>query len=129
MGKRLTRSTTPPERLVLTSWPMPNITGLSSEQRKRFYALKDALTAYVEGQTITPLLKGLGIWGEVFYRAYDKCVALDERGKPFGWVGLLPYLEIKPRRRTAPLVKRGRGGLAGALMQFLDTHSDIAEAL
>lgn len=129
MGNRLTRSTTPPERLGLTSWPMPNITGLSSEQRKRFYALKDALTAYVEGQTITPLLKGLGIWGEVFYRAYDKCVALDERGKPFGWVGLLPYLEIKPRRRTAPLVKRGRGGLAGALMQFLDTHSDIAEAL
>lgn len=129
MAKRLTRSTTPPERLTLSTWPMPNVTGLSSEQRKRFYALKDAVTAYLEGQTITPLLNGLSIWSEVFYRAYDKCVALDERGNPFGWVGLLPYLEIKPRRRTAPLVKRGRAGLAGALTQFLGTHVDIVEGL
>lgn len=129
MAKRLVRSTTPPERLMVSSWPMPNVTGLSSEQRKRFYALKEALTAYVNGQTLTPLLRGLNIRGEVFYRAYNKCVALDERGMPFGWVGLLPYLEIKPRRRTAPLVKQGRAGLAGALTQFLGTHIDIAEAL
>ena len=129
MAKRLTRSTTPPERLMLSSWPMPSTANLSSEQKKRFYTLKEAVTDYVAGQAITPLLKKQGTWREVFYRAYDKCVALDERGKPLGWVGLLPHLEIRPRKRSAPVVKRGRAGLAGALMQFLDIHNDVCAAL
>lgn len=127
--KRMTRMTTPAERLSLSDWPMPVTTGLSAEQKKRFYALKDAITKYVEGAPIIAMLKRQGIWREVFYRAFNKCVSLDGRGKPFGWVGLLPYLEIKPRRRTAPLVRQGRAGLAGALTQFLRAHCEIAEGM
>ncbi|WP_396617466.1 hypothetical protein ACHZ97_09390 [Lysobacter soli] len=129
MGSRLTLKITPPERLVLSDWPTPSTQGLSSAQKRQLYALQQAITEYVAGSAITPLLKRLGIWPEVFYRAYDKCVALDERGQPFGWVGLLPYLEIRGRQRRVPAVKRGKAGLTGVFTQFLDNHPDIAQAL
>ncbi|WP_213604991.1 hypothetical protein [Pseudoxanthomonas japonensis] len=129
MGKRLTLKTTPPERLVLDSWAMPSLEGLETAQQKRFHSLKDALFAYVGGAPITPKLKELSIWREVFYRAYDKCVTPGERGAPIGWVGLLPYLEIRARQRRAPLPKHQSKGLAGALGQLLSTNSDIAAAL
>ncbi|WP_334179881.1 hypothetical protein [Pseudoxanthomonas sp.] len=129
MGKRLTLKTTPPERLVLASWAMPSLEGLEAAQKKRFHSLKRAITDYVGGARITPLLQDLSIWKEVFYRAYDKCVALDERGSPIGWVGLLPYLEIQPRQRRKPLPKHQSKGLAGAFGQLLRQHRDIAEAL
>ncbi|CAN7302944.1 hypothetical protein LJR143_001406 [Pseudoxanthomonas sp. LjRoot143] len=129
MGKRLTLKTTPPERLVLASWAMPSLEGLDAAQKERFHSLQKAITDYVGGARITLVLQDLSIWKEVFYRAYEKCVALDERGTPFGWVGLLPYLEITPRQRRKPLPKHLSKGLAGALALFLRQHSDIAEAL
>ncbi|PZQ32476.1 MAG: hypothetical protein DI562_03465 [Stenotrophomonas acidaminiphila] len=129
MGKRLTLKTTPPERLDLASWVMPSLEGLDSAQQKRFYSLKDAITSYVGGERITPLLQQLSIWKEVFYRAYDKCVALDERGRPIGWVGLLPNLEMQPRQRRKPLPQHQCKGLAGALGLFLSQNGEIAEAL
>ncbi|CAD1792107.1 hypothetical protein XSP_002177 [Xanthomonas euroxanthea] len=129
MGSRLTLKTTPPERLVLASWAMPSLEGLDAAETKRFYSLKEAITDYVHGARITQLLQAKSIWREVFYRAYDKCVALDGRGMPIGWVGLLPYLEIQPRQRRKPLPKHQSKGLAGALAQFLRQNSDIAAAL
>lgn len=129
MGSRLTLKTTPPERLVLASWAMPSLEGLDAAETKRFYSLKEAITDYVHGSRITQLLQAKSIWREVFYRAYDKCVALDGRGMPIGWVGLLPYLEIQPRQRRKPLPKHQSKGLAGALAQFLRQNSDIAAAL
>lgn len=129
MANRLTLKTTPPERLSLDQWPMPSMAGLEDEQKRRFDALKKAVTKYVAGEPITPILDDLGVWREVFYRAYDKCVAPDNQGKPFGWVGLLPHLEVKPRYRRAPLKKRGKSGLAGALSLFLRANTDIAQAV
>lgn len=126
---RLTLKTTPQDRLSLGTWQMPCVDGLSNDQKRKFFALKDAVSHYVNGGAVCRLLDTMSISREQFYRAFDKCVSLDGRGKPLGWAGLLPYQEIAPRQRRAPLGGKGNRGLAGALQFLLRQNSDIAEAL
>lgn len=128
---RRTRRTVPPEHMDLATWQMPSLDDLDEGARRRFHSLSEAVATYVDGGVISKYLEARGIHRELFYRAFDKCLTLDERGKPFGWLGLLPYIEVKPRQRTAPIeVPAGsKGGLSGALQMFLRANKDIRAAL
>lgn len=128
---RLTLRTTPPERLVLDTWQMPALDDLNDEQKKHFHALTKAIWHYVDGGVISRYLKAHDIHQEEFYRAFDRCVTLDGREKPLGWVGCLPYIEVKPRVRKAPIEANagGKGGLSGALELFLRENKGIRSDL
>ena len=114
---RNTLRTVPADRLALDTWEMPALDDLEVEQKQHFHVLTNAIWHYVGGGTLSKHLRDNGIHQEVFYRAFDRCVTLDTRGKPLGWVGLLPYIEVKPRKRTASIEEYAgkKGGLSGAL--------------
>lgn len=128
---RQTLRTAPPEHLALNAWEMPALDDLDVEQKQRFHALTKAIQHYVGGGNLSKYLRDNGIHPEVFYRAFDRCLTLSARGKPFGWVGLLPFIEVKPRQRKAPIEANAgeKGGLSGALELFLRKNEDIREGL
>lgn len=129
-SQRLTLRTAPAERLVLDMWDMPSLDGLDSREKKHFHILEEAIRTYVTGNGISKFLREHAIHSETFYRAFDKCLTLNAGGKPFGWVGLLPYLEVRPRKRRAALESvNGGGGLSGALDLFLRLNTEICDAL
>ena len=126
---RQTLRTAPPEHLALDAWEMPALDDLDAEQKQRFHALTKAIWHYVDGGNLSSHLRDNGIHQEVFYRAFDRCLTLDARGKPLGWVGLLPFIEVKPRQRKAPIEANAgnKGGLSGALELFLRENGEIRE--
>ena len=128
---RLNIHTTPTGRLHLDSWLMPDLSELNSTEKQAFFNLKDAISYYVSGGPITRHLKERKIHPERFMRAYDRCVSLDERGQPFGWRGLYPRIEVRPRQRKAPLCHRrgSKGGLSGSLQLYLRENPDVRESL
>lgn len=128
---RQTLRTAPPEHLALDTWEMPALDDLDVEQKQRFHALTKAIWHYVGGGNLSRHLRDNGIHQEVFYRAFDRCLTLDARGKPLGWVGLLPFIEVKPRQRKAPIEANAcnKGGLSGALELFLRKNKEIREGL
>ncbi len=128
---RNTLRTVPADRLALDTWEMPALDDLEVEQKQHFHVLAKAIWHYVGGGTLSKHLRDNGIHQEVFYRAFDRCVTLDTRGKPLGWVGLLPRIEVKPRKRTASIEEYAgkKGGLSGALEQFLRLNKEIRGAL
>lgn len=129
-SRRRTLQTANPQHLQLGMWRMPALDELDAAQRRRFHALANAIRHYLEEKNLSKHLKEHRIHPEVFYRAFDRCLALDQHGEPLGFVGLLPHLEVKPRRRRAPIEPNGysRRGLAGALELFLRTNSDLCAA-
>lgn len=110
---------------------MPSLDDLDADQKQRFHALTKAIWHYVRGGNLSRHLRDNGIHQEVFYRAFDRCVTLDSRQRPLGWVGLLPYIAVKPRQRKAPIEANAgnKGGLSGALELFLRNNEEIRERL
>lgn len=128
---RQTLRTTPPEHVLLETWTMPALDDLDAGQKNRFHMLRECIKYYVAGGKISKYLRERGVHREIFYRAFDRCVTLDSRGKPYGWVGLLPFIELKPRQRKAPLgtYDGQKSGLSGALELFLRKNKDVREQL
>jgi len=89
---RHTLRTAPPEHLALDAWEMPALDDLDAEQKQRFHALTKAILPYADGGNLSSHLLDHGIHQAVFYPAFDRCLTLDARGKPLGWVGLLPFI-------------------------------------
>lgn len=128
---RQTRQTAPAEHLNFEKWEFPDLDGLNVDQKQRFHSLVEAVRHYISGGAISKFLSDRDIHREVFYRAFDKCMMLDSRGKPLGWMGLLPRLEVSPRQRRAPIERNAgsRGGLGGALQLFFSNNEIICSAL
>ncbi len=128
---RQTLRTTLPEHLALDAWEMPTLDSLDASQKKQFHSLAGAIRHYVGGGNISQYLRDHELHRETFYRAFDRCVTSGNRGKPMGWLGLLPYIEVRPRKRTAPIEASAgaKGGLSGALQLFLRENPAVRDGL
>lgn len=125
-----TRRTAPQDRLDYANWAAISTEGLDELERRHVSLLRTAIEAYIDGQPFDPTLPAEGIYRATLLRAFNRCIAFDVSGRPFGWSGLCPRLRVHQPVRCKPLEACGMGkraGLAGALTQFLCAHADIAE--
>ena len=67
-----------------------------------------------------------------FYRLLERCLALHNDGRAFGWRGLVPHARVGSYERVAEVAPGGVGrrpGAAGAFAQLLKTQSSLAKWL
>lgn len=129
---RYTRRTAPAERMAYANWIWPDVSALPPLQRRRVAVLADAIRLYIDGHSIRNFLDANDVARETFLRAFNRCLALDGKGRQFGWQALIRNLRVRTPRRTAPLVQRGRwgrGGLSGAFWLTLKTYPEIQRQL
>lgn len=129
---RYTRKTAPKDWLQPQEWVDPDASQWDEDARKRYNILRQAISDYIAGNSVSTYLSDNNVSWETFLRAFNRCLARDNRGLQLGWEGLVPGLRIKSAIRTKELTQRGRdgkGGLAGALQYFLAAHPDIQRQL
>lgn len=129
-ARRFSIRTAPPDRLDYRNWLPLDTSGYNQAAQLRVSALTSALRTYIDGDLVGATLRDAGIYRETVLRAFNRCIALDCDGRPFGWRALRPGLHVVPYTRRKALVvseARKRGGLAGALTLFLQRHADLAE--
>jgi putative transposase len=125
---RYTRKTAPKDWLQVQEWIDPDTSQWGENARKRYNILRAAISDYIEGKNVSGYLSDNNVSWETLLRAFNRCLARDNRGRPLGWHGLVRGARVRTTVRTKELTQCGRdgkGGLAGAMQYFLACHPDL----
>jgi putative transposase len=118
----------PQEMRDLDTWPTIDVSHLPATLRDRITRRERALRAYLQGQALRHIRTECKIGRSEISRLLNRCVALHEDGRIYGWRALLPYLHVRPYvRLSAP--RASAKGNAGTFDQFLRDHPEISEPL
>ncbi|AIF48155.1 hypothetical protein [Dyella japonica] len=126
---KYTRENAPRDWLNYREWVEVSTEGWPEKQEKRFNLLYQAVIDYIEGRPFDAELKSQNIYIQTLLRSFRRCITPDGSGELVGWRGLIKNLRFRPPERRKPPMASGRskkGGLAGALAQFLRQHKEIA---
>ncbi|MDN8617153.1 integrase [Variovorax ginsengisoli] len=112
------------------SWPAFDTGALSVAKRQVFATRQQAIELYAAGQTLGQIEQSTGIDRRQLYRLLDRCVALHEDGRPFGWRAAVSYARVRGYKRCARVAPTRDGesrGAAGAFGLLLDTYPALAK--
>jgi hypothetical protein len=129
---RFTRKTLPQALAACGTWLDATNTTWSDEAALRYTRLKELIQKYLKWEPMTRALNAYAVTHEQLLRALNRCVALADDGKPYGWRALLPYCHTIEYTRHCPVravEALTRGGYAGALGALFVSHPDIQAAL
>jgi len=115
-------------RLGLEDWPIVDAAALCEDARDMFSQRRRAIESFCSGATLTSIEKDCGIGRSFLYRLLDRCVAVHEDGRAWGWRGLTPYVRTERYRRTAGIELTEQGaGAAGAFSVLLQVNSGLQD--
>jgi putative transposase len=113
-------------------WPAFDVGALPPVRQIPFKARRLAVELYASGTTLSQIESRTGVERRHFYRLLERCLALHEDGRLFGWRGLVPYARAGGYERVAGVTPGTDGGTpaaAGAFSQLLKAHPALAEWL
>ena len=105
---------------------------LPPARRIPFKARRLAVELYASGTTLSGIESRTGVERRHFYRLLERCLALHEDGRLFGWRGLVPYARAGGYQRVADVAPGSGGrrlGAAGAFAQLLKAQPSLAKWL
>jgi len=115
-----------------SAWPTVDMSALPDAKQKAFAIRRQAIELYVAHQAVREIEKQTGINSRQLYGLLDRCLALSDDGRIFGWRGLLKHHRIGSYTRTAPLspdcAATGQG-FVGAFALLLERYPILAEWL
>ena len=114
------------------SWPAFDVRALPRPQQRVFKARRTAVELFAAGTALSEIKSRSGVHRRQIYRLLERCQAIHEDGRIFGWRGLVPQARVRGYERTAgvALSPGGRtGGSAGAFGQLLRAHPSLAKWL
>ena len=114
------------------SWPAFDVRALPRPQQRVFKARRTAVELFAAGTALSEIMSRSGVHRRQIYRLLERCQAIHEDGRIFGWRGLVPQARVWGYERIAgfALSPGGRtGGSAGAFGQLLRAHPSLAKWL
>ena len=114
------------------SWPAFDVSALPSARQMPFKARRLAVELYASGVTLSEIESRTGVERRHFYRLLERCLALHEDGRTFGWRGLVPHARVGGYERVADVAPGSGGrrpGAAGAFAQLLKAQPSLAKWL
>jgi len=132
MSARFTRKTLPQELAACANWARVDLTGWPEEKSLRYTRLKELIQRYLGWKPMAEALTAYKITYEQLLRALNRCVALADDGKPYGWRALEPYCHTVEYSRRSPVRAMEcitRGGYAGALGALFRQQPQVQELL
>lgn len=114
------------------SWPAFDVRALPRPLQRVFKARRTAIELLVAGTALAEIKSRTGVHRRQIYRLLERCQAVHEDGRMFGWRGLVPRARVCEYERTAGLA-RGPGscavGTAGLFGQLLRAHPSLSKWL
>lgn len=130
MTARNSRATT--VRVLESTMPWePVCTDLFSEDALSTYKRRvSALEMYIAGASLSVIKLQTKIGGNYLRKLIAKCLLVDARGVVYGYTALIPNIQIKTYKRTAPVTPRiGGSGLSGVLGLLFQQYPDLEDYL
>ncbi|WP_340141333.1 hypothetical protein [Pseudomonas poae] len=130
MTARNSRATT--VRVLESTMPWePVCTDLFSEGALNTYKRRvSALEMYMAGASLSVIMLQTKIGGNYLRKLIAKCLLVDARGVVYGYTALIPNIQIKTYKRTAPVTPRiGGSGLSGVLGLLFQQYPDLEDHL
>lgn len=108
-------------------WATPDEGALEAGRQAQYFARKKAVTLFLSGASSETIRRLTGLGAKQAYRLIrERCIETHAEGRPYGWRGLVPYLRMRPYKRTKKIrVDKFGSGAAGALQTVLDCHPDL----
>lgn len=109
-------------------WEDVGVDMLSQKELTVFRHRKDALTRYMEGQSLAVIKQHTKIGGNYLIKMINRCLKPAPDGQPFGYRAMLPNEATTEYTRTKPLnaeVHLNGAGLAGALGSLFKVYPDL----
>lgn len=129
-ARRLTRKTLPQALAACANWIEADRTQWTDEESRRYERHKELIEKYLRGERMGDALQAYRFSYEQLLRSLNRCVALAEDGRLFGWRALVPYCHTAEYTRHAPvraMEASTQGGYAGALGALFNHHPAIQE--
>ena len=120
------------QNLDTSIWPTVDSSALAAAKRKAFEERQEAINLYTSGQTLREIERRTGINSSQLYGLLDRCLALADDGRLFGYRGLLKHHRIGTYVRTARIsagYSASGKGLVGAFTFLLEQHPPLAQWL
>ncbi|SAJ97392.1 integrase catalytic region [Burkholderia multivorans] len=110
-----------------SQWVTPDVGAMPDSRQALYFARKRAVELYLAGESPDSIKKATSLSAKQAYRLInERCLETHEDGREFGWRGLMPYVRMRPYRRTRRIhVDAYGGGAAGAMMVVLDAHPEL----
>lgn len=108
--------------LDLGAWPVLNASALEGAARTQFEARRRAIELYCSGSALSEIEQATGTCRATLYRLLERCTAVHDDGRMWGWRALVPYARDVYRRSAPMTVTRDGAGAAGAFGLLLQTH-------
>jgi putative transposase len=106
-----------------SSWAEFDTSALAKEHREAFVARRQAIELYVGNASVADIEQRTGVHRRQLYRMFDRCLAIHEDGRIFGWRALAPHARVASYQRTAKVrIERDGSGAAGAFGLLLQSH-------
>jgi putative transposase len=84
-----------------SSWAEFDTSALAKEHREAFVARRQAIELYVGNASVADIEQRTGVHRRQLYRMFDRCLAIHEDGRIFGWRALAPHARVASYQRTA----------------------------
>jgi hypothetical protein len=120
------------QNLDTSTWPTVDVNALAPAKRKTFEERQDAVNLYSSGRTLREIERRTGINSSQLYGLLERCLALADDGRIFGFRGLLKHHRIGTYARTAKIsaeYSESGKGLVGAFAFLLEQHPPLAQWL
>lgn len=130
MTARNSRATT--VRLLESTMPWEPVCtdSFSEDALNTFNRRVSALEMYMAGASLSVIKQQTKIGGNYLRKLIAKCLLVDARGVVYGYTGLIPNVQIKIYKRTAPVIPRiGGSGLSGVLGLLFQQYPDLEDYL
>ena len=122
---RFDRRALPQDLKDLSIWPSVDFTHLPPIEQEAFQQRYRAICLFIENPTMTvaAIARESGVNRRHIYRLVERCLALHDDGRIFGFRALLSFIRVKPYQRTQRVApgapESQRGGRSGAFAQLL----------
>ncbi len=124
----MTRRRTDFQQLLLESWPSVDDNTLIGKRRDIFRRRQRAVALYAEGLSLHEIVKQTKIERRQLYRLLERCIAIHQDGRPFGFRALIPNQWVRNftrQKHLNTLVSGGSRGTAGAFVALLERYPRI----
>ncbi|WP_350357453.1 hypothetical protein [Paraburkholderia fungorum] len=125
-----TRRTVDGRTVDTSQWASPDEGALAGDRRILYLARKQAVSLYLSGAPADNIRRLTTLGAKQAYRLIrERCLETHPDGRPYGWRGLVPWLRIKPYRRSRKIhVDQFGSGAAGAMQALLDCQPELRQA-
>lgn len=116
------------------NWPSVNVDNMEEEIKVLFLNRKNAIDTLIEGEiSVEEIVQKYKIAKSELYRFLNRCLTLNEKGTPYGYVALIPYIRINDYQRIEPIngfeIEGNSIKLTGAFGRLLMSYPELNELI